>query len=56
MFEDVNEIERRILTYMYDHTPPTTLSKEWFEIQHKEKIIAIVEKAELLEQENTQEL
>lgn len=49
MFENVNEIERRILAYMYDNTPPTTLSKEWFEIQHKEKIIAIIEKAEELE-------
>jgi len=46
MFEDVNEVERRVLSYMYDHTPPTTLSKEWFEIQHKEKIIKIIEKAE----------
>jgi hypothetical protein len=46
MFEDVNEVERRVLNYMYDHTPPTTLSKEWFEIQHKEKIIKIIEKAE----------
>lgn len=46
MFEDVNEVERRVLNYMYDNTPPTTLSKEWFEIQHKEKIIKIIEKAE----------
>jgi len=46
MFEDVNEIERRILTYMYDHTPPTTLSKEWFDIGHKEKMIDIILKAE----------
>lgn len=49
MFEDVNEIERRILAYMYDKTQPTTLSKEWFEIKHLEKIINIVQKAEELE-------
>lgn len=47
MFEDVNEMERRVLAYMYDNTPPTTLSKEWFEYQHKEKLIKIIEKAEL---------
>jgi len=47
MFEDAKDIERRILSYMYDNTPPTTLSKEWFEIQHKEKILFIIEKAEL---------
>lgn len=46
MFEDVNEVERRILAYMYDHTQATTLSKEWFEIKHKEKLIKIIEKAE----------
>ena len=46
MFEDVYEVERRVLAYMYDNTPPTTLSKEWFEIRHKEKLIYIVEKAE----------
>jgi len=49
MFEDVNETERRILAYMYDNTPPTTLSKEWFEIKHKEKLIKIIEKAEEIE-------
>lgn len=47
LFEDVNDMERRILSYMYDNTPPTTLSKEWFEIIHKDKIIEIVKKAEL---------
>lgn len=51
MFEDVNEVERRILAYMYDNTPPTTLSKEWFEIKHKQKILKIIEKAEKLEKE-----
>lgn len=52
MFEDVNETERRILNYMYDNTAPTTLSKEWFEIKHKEKLIKIIEKAEKVESEN----
>jgi hypothetical protein len=46
MFEDVHETERRILTYMYDCTAPTTLSKEWFMIEHKQKLIDIIEKAE----------
>ena len=46
MFDDVHEVERRILAFMYDHTQATTLSKEWFEIKHKEKLIKIIEKAE----------
>ena len=46
MFEDSNDTERRILAYMYDKTPPTTLTKEWFEIKYKDIIISIVEKAE----------
>lgn len=49
MFENVNEVERRVLAYMYDNTPPTTLSKEWFEIKHKDVLISIIEKAENLE-------
>ena len=46
MFEDVHDVERRVLNYMYDHTAPTTLSKEWFMIEHKDKLITIIEKAE----------
>lgn len=46
MFENVNDIERRILTYMYDNTSPTTLSKEWFEIGNKDMLIKIITKAE----------
>lgn len=46
MFEDSHEVERRILAYMYDNTPPTTLTKEWFEIEHKDMLIEIIEKAE----------
>jgi hypothetical protein len=49
MFDDVNEAERRVLAYMYDNTPPTTLSKEWFEIEHKDKLIKIIQKAEEIE-------
>jgi len=51
MFEDINETERKILAYMYDNTPPTTLSKEWFEIKYKDNIIKIIEKAEKIEKE-----
>ena len=46
MFDDVHEVERRILAFMYDNTAPTTLSKEWFMIEHKQKLIDIIEKAE----------
>lgn len=46
LFDDVNDVERRVLSYMYDHTPPTTLSREWFDITYKQMIIDIVEKAE----------
>lgn len=49
MFEDVYEAERKVLAYMYDNTPPTTLSKEWFPIEYKQQIIEIIEKAELIE-------
>lgn len=50
MFDDAYEVERRILAYMYDNTPPTTLSKEWFEIEHKERLVEIIEKAESREE------
>ena len=46
LFEDVVDMERRILAYMYDNTPPTTLSKEWFLIEHKQLILDIILKAE----------
>jgi len=46
MFTDVNEVERKILHYMYDNTAPTTLSKEWFMYEHKQRIIDIIIKAE----------
>lgn len=55
MFDNVIEVERKILRYMYDCTPPTTLSKEWFEIQHKDKIISIVEKAEKMENKSNED-
>lgn len=51
MFEDVYDVERMVLDYLYDHTPPTTLTKEWFELQHKDKMIDIIEKAEQMERE-----
>ena len=46
MFENVNDVERRILDYLYDCTAPTTLSREWFLVEHTEKIINIIVKAE----------
>jgi len=49
MFNNVVEIERQILDYLYSCTSPTTLSKEWFEIEHMQKMIDIIEKAEKLE-------
>jgi len=52
MFEDVYETERKILNYMYDNTEPTTLSKEWFMLEHKQMIVDIITKAEELEREN----
>jgi len=53
MFEDVHEIEKKILNYMYDNTSPTTLTKEWFNREYKDKIIDIVTKAEELEYART---
>jgi len=50
MFENVNEVERRILSYMYDVSAPSTLSKEWFLASQKQKIIDIITKAETLEE------
>jgi hypothetical protein len=46
LFEDCHEIERRILAYMYDNTRPTTLTKEWFGIEHKDQLTLIIAKAE----------
>jgi hypothetical protein len=46
LFENANEMERRILAFMYDCTSPTTLSREWFMIEHKKQLIEIIEKAE----------
>lgn len=49
LFDDANDVERRILEYMYDNTPPTTLTREWFEIEYKEMIIEVIERIEKLE-------
>lgn len=46
LFDNVNDVERKILEYLYDNTSPTTLSKEWFQFEHKQLIIDILEKAE----------
>lgn len=46
LFDDVNEVERKVLQYLYDNTSPTTLSREWFEFKHIDKIKNIIEKAE----------
>lgn len=51
LFENVHDVERKILAYMYDLTQPTTLSKEWFEIKYKDSIMSIIEKAERIEYE-----
>jgi len=56
IFANVNEVERRILSYMYDNTAPTTLSKEWFMIEHLQKLIDIVTKAEFKENEAIMDL
>lgn len=48
LFEDVNLVERKILEYLYSNTSPTTLSREWFMVEHKQMILDIVEKAEML--------
>lgn len=48
LFDDVHAVERKVLEYLYSNTSPTTLSREWFMIEHKQKILDIVEKAELL--------
>jgi len=56
LFENVNIAERKILRYMYECTEPTTLSKEWFEYEHIEKIINIILKAEELEHINNKKL
>ena len=55
LFEDVNDTERKILEYMYDNTAPSTLSREWFEIEHKKMIIDIIEKAELQTEQQSEQ-
>ena len=45
-FTDVHSVEKKILSYLYDHTSPTTLSREWFENQWLDTCIDLIEQAE----------
>lgn len=49
MFEDSVSAERAVLELLYSKTPPTTLTREWFPIEHKELIIETLERMEALE-------
>ncbi|CAL9958046.1 hypothetical protein VPHD518_0033 [Vibrio phage D518] len=46
MFEDADMVETKILEAMYDRTPPTTMSREWFPIQYLDEAVFLVEEAE----------
>lgn len=50
LFDDCHEVEKKVLQYLYDCTNPTTLSKEWFEIKHKDLIIDIITKQESIQE------
>lgn len=46
MFDDADMVETKILEAMYDRTPPTTMSKEWFEMKYLDEAIFLIETAE----------
>lgn len=46
MFADAELVETKILEAMYDRTPPTTMSKEWFEMKFLDEAIFLIEEAE----------
>ena len=46
MFIDAEAVETKILEAMYDRTPPTTMSREWFPIKYLDEAIFLVEEAE----------
>lgn len=46
LFEDQNEVEKTVLDYLYSVTSPTTLTREWFLVEHLELIKETIEKLE----------
>lgn len=47
MFKDCDEVERAILERMYKKARPTTLSREWFEMDHLEFALTLMREAEV---------
>ena len=46
MFADVHTVEEKILEKLYEETPPTTFSREWFTLAHIDRAIELIELAE----------
>lgn len=46
LFEDVSTVEKKILEQMYKEAQPTTAKKEWFEVEHKQLMIELIDEAE----------
>jgi hypothetical protein len=46
VFDNANYVEKKILEHLYAHTSPTTLSREWFEMVHKELCLTLINDAE----------
>lgn len=47
-FEEVSIVEKSIIKKLYQETPSTTFSKEWFLIDYLELAIDLIEEAEIL--------
>lgn len=46
MFTDANMVEKKILEKMYEVTPATTFSREWFALNHLGICVDLVKEAE----------
>lgn len=51
LFLDQNQTEKAILEYLYSVTAPTTLSREWFLIEHLDLIKETIEKLEVKDED-----
>ena len=45
-FDNVIQVEKKILEYLYKIIEPTTFRKEWFEIKHLNLLVEVIEEAE----------
>ena len=46
MFSDAITVEEKILEKLYQETPPTTFSREWFTVNHLQRAQELIQQAE----------